>query len=41
VQRIPVRVKILSGPAGLVLRDGMSAEISINTNHHRHLSDLF
>jgi membrane fusion protein, multidrug efflux system len=41
VQRIPVRVKILSGPAGLELRDGMSAEISINTNHHRHLSDLF
>jgi membrane fusion protein (multidrug efflux system) len=41
VQRIPVRVKITSGPADLPLRDGMSAEISINTDHHRHLSDLF
>ena len=41
VQRIPVRVKIVSGPDGLPLRDGMSAEISINTGHHRHLSDLF
>jgi membrane fusion protein (multidrug efflux system) len=40
VQRIPVRVKIVSGP-DLPLRDGMSAEISINTNHHRHFSDLF
>ena len=41
VQRIPVRIKILSGPKGLLLRDGMSAEVSINTHHHRHLSDLF
>ena len=41
VQRIPVRVKITSGPAGFQLRDGMSAEISIDTKHHRHLSDLF
>ncbi len=41
VQRIPVRVKIISGPDGFPLRDGMSAEISIDTNHHRHLSDLF
>jgi membrane fusion protein (multidrug efflux system) len=41
VQRIPVRVKITGGPADLPLRDGMSAEISIKTNHHRHLSDLF
>lgn len=41
VQRIPVRVKIISGPADLPLRDGMSAEISIDTGHHRHLSDLF
>jgi membrane fusion protein (multidrug efflux system) len=40
VQRIPVRVKITSGP-DLPLRDGMSAEININTNHHRHFSDLF
>jgi membrane fusion protein (multidrug efflux system) len=41
VQRIPIRIKITSSPAGLQLRDGMSAEISIDTNHHRHLSDLF
>jgi membrane fusion protein (multidrug efflux system) len=43
VQRIPVRVEIQSGPDGNAypLRDGMSAEVSINTNHHRHLSDLF
>ncbi len=41
VQRIPVRVKILSGPKDFPLRDGMSAEISINTNHHRRFSDLF
>jgi membrane fusion protein, multidrug efflux system len=41
VQRIPVRVHIVSGPKDLKLRDGMSTEISIDTNHHRHLSDLF
>jgi membrane fusion protein (multidrug efflux system) len=41
VQRIPVRIKITSGPSDLPLRDGMSAEISIDTNHHRHISDLF
>jgi membrane fusion protein (multidrug efflux system) len=41
VQRIPVRTRITSGPKNLPLRDGMSAEISIDTNHHRHLSDLF
>jgi membrane fusion protein (multidrug efflux system) len=41
VQRIPVRVKITGGPANMPLRDGMSAEIEIDTNHHRHLSDLF
>jgi membrane fusion protein (multidrug efflux system) len=41
VQRIPVRVKITGGASGFPLRDGMSAEISIDTNHHRHLSDLF
>jgi len=40
VQRIPVRTRITGGP-NLPLRDGMSAEISIDTNHHRHLSDLF
>jgi membrane fusion protein (multidrug efflux system) len=43
VQRIPLRVDIQSGPDAnaFPLRDGMSAEISINTEHHRHLSDLF
>ena len=40
VQRIPVRIKITSGPNGFLLRDGMSAEISIDTQHHRHQSDL-
>ena len=41
VQRIPVRIKLLSGPKDLPLRAGMSAEISIDTHHHRHFSDLF
>jgi membrane fusion protein (multidrug efflux system) len=43
VQRIPVRVEIQSGPdaSAYPLRDGMSAEIDITTDHHRHLSDLF
>lgn len=41
VQRIPLRVKITQSPDGFALRDGMSAEISIDTEHHRHLSDLF
>jgi membrane fusion protein (multidrug efflux system) len=40
VQRIPVRIHITSGP-NLPLRAGMSTEISIDTHHHRHLSDLF
>jgi membrane fusion protein (multidrug efflux system) len=41
VQRIPIRIKITGGPADLPLRDGMSAEVSIDTKHHRQLSDLF
>lgn len=41
VQRIPVRIKILSGPSDMPLLAGMSTEISIDTNHRRHLSDLF
>jgi membrane fusion protein (multidrug efflux system) len=41
VQRIPVRIKILSGPADLPLLAGMSTEISIKTDHRRHLLDLF
>jgi membrane fusion protein (multidrug efflux system) len=41
VQRIPVRIKILSGPTDLPLAAGMSTEITIHTNHRRHLSELF
>lgn len=41
VQRIPVRIKILSGPADLPLAAGMSTEITIHTDHSRHLFDLF
>lgn len=41
VQRIAVRIHIVSGPKDLPLRAGMSTEISIDTHHHRHLSDLF
>jgi membrane fusion protein (multidrug efflux system) len=41
VQRIPMRVRITGGPGEFPLRDGMSAEISVDTQHHRHLSDLF
>ncbi len=40
VQRIPVRIQITGGP-DLPLRDGMSTEVSIDTHHRRHLSDLF
>ena len=40
VQRIPVRSRSLR-PEDLALRAGMSTEISIDTHHHRHLSDLF
>jgi hypothetical protein len=36
-----VRIKILSGPADLPLLAGMNAEITFDTNHKRHLSDLF
>ena len=41
VQRIPLRVNITSGPNGFVLRNGMSAEVTIVTGHKRKLSDLF
>lgn len=41
VQRIPVRIHIASGPKDLPLRAGMSVEITIDTQHSRHLSDLF
>lgn len=41
VQRIPVRIRIVSGPSDLPLRDGMSTEVTIDTRHHRHFGDLF
>lgn len=41
VQRIPMRVKITGGPADLVLRAGMSVEVSVDTHHQRHFSDLW
>ena len=41
VQRIPMRVKITGGPSDLVLRAGMSVEVSVDTHHQRHLSDLW
>lgn len=41
VQRIPMRIRIISGPKDLPLRAGMSTEITIDTQHHRQLSDLF
>ena len=41
VQRIPVRIRITGGPKDLELRAGMSTEISVDTGHQRHLSDLF
>ena len=41
VQRIPMRVKLTGGPSDLVLRAGMSVEVSVDTHHQRHLSDLW
>ncbi|MGC9270747.1 HlyD family secretion protein [Acidiphilium sp.] len=41
VQRIPLRVAITSGPTGLVLRNGMTAEVDIITGHQHKLSNLF
>jgi membrane fusion protein (multidrug efflux system) len=41
VQRIPVRIRITGGPKDLELRAGMSTEISVDTGHQRHLSDLW
>jgi membrane fusion protein (multidrug efflux system) len=41
VQRIPVRIRITGGPKDLALRAGMSTEISVDTGHQRHWSDLF
>lgn len=41
VQRVPVRVNVQQGPNDPPLSAGMSAEVSIDTHHERHLSDLF
>ena len=41
VQRIPVRVRLTGGPKDVQLAAGMSAEVSVDTGHKRHLSDLF
>ncbi|MGH7042504.1 MAG: HlyD family secretion protein [Acetobacteraceae bacterium] len=41
VQRVPVRVIIQEGPHDPPLSAGMSAEVSIDTHHVRHFSDLF
>lgn len=41
VQRIPVRIRLDRKAGGPPLRDGMSVEVSIDTGHHRHLSDLW
>ncbi len=41
VQRVPLRVLIHEGPHDPPLSAGMSAEVSIDTNHVRHLGDLF
>ncbi|TDH63923.1 HlyD family secretion protein [Dankookia rubra] len=40
VQRIPVRIRVEQPDDGPKLRAGMSAEVSIDTGHERHLSDL-
>jgi len=32
VQRVPVRVKLLDVPAGIVLRPGMSVDLTVDTN---------
>jgi membrane fusion protein (multidrug efflux system) len=41
VQRVPVRVDIKPDPNQPPLSAGMSAEVSIDTHHHRTLADLF
>jgi membrane fusion protein (multidrug efflux system) len=41
VQRIPVRIRITGGPANVSLAAGMSTEVSVDTGHQRHLSDLY
>lgn len=41
VQRVPVRIDIQLPPGSPLLSAGMSASVSIDTGHHRSLSDLF
>ena len=41
VQRVPVRIDIKLPKHGPPLSAGMSASVSIDTGHHRSLSDLF
>jgi membrane fusion protein (multidrug efflux system) len=41
VQRIPVRIRVETPEGGPQLRAGMSAVVSIDTGHVRHLSDIF
>jgi membrane fusion protein (multidrug efflux system) len=40
VQRIPVRIALDDGPDDLPLRSGMSADVSVDTGHVRHLPFL-
>ncbi|HUB15297.1 MAG TPA: HlyD family secretion protein [Acetobacteraceae bacterium] len=41
VQRVPVRIDIEPDPHQPPLSAGMSAEVAIDTHHHRTLADLF
>jgi membrane fusion protein (multidrug efflux system) len=41
VQRIPVRIRLTDGPKDVSLAAGMSTEVSVDTGHQRHLSDLY
>jgi len=41
VQRVPVRIDIRPDPHQPPLSAGMSADVSIDTHHHRTLGDLF
>ncbi len=41
VQRIPLRVRLDREPGDPPLRAGMSVEVSIDSGHHRRLSDLW
>ena len=41
VQRIPVRIRVEQPADAPPLRSGMSAVVSVDTGHERHLSDIF